>query len=140
MKTEESVKLWKPIKLFEAKAASIVIVNLMDRMLQNLPRLLCVFRIHHDPVLERLYLKVLLPRSTHLLRIRLRLQAQLSVTRTLIRSKSELALNSNPLNSIENEIDTDPKNPSTFGVEFPEVRQRARVVSMRRLGVSEIRV
>lgn len=80
----------KPIKLLEAESASIVIVNLLNRMLQNLPSFLCVFRIHHDPVLERLYLKVLLLLTTH---IRVRFEAQFAVSKTLIQYESELSLN-----------------------------------------------
>lgn len=42
-----------------------MIVNLMDCMLQNLPGLFGVFRIHHNPVLESLYLEIPLLLITH---------------------------------------------------------------------------
>lgn len=57
---------YKPVKLFEAKAAGVVIVNLVNRMLENLPRLLGVFRVNHDPMLKGFNLKVALLLSTHL--------------------------------------------------------------------------
>lgn len=58
-------KSHKPIKLFEAKPASIVIVNFVNRMLQDLPGLLCVLGINHDPMLKGLNLEVPLLLSTH---------------------------------------------------------------------------
>ena len=55
----------KPVKLLKAKAASIMIINLMNCVLQNLPSLISIFRIHHHPMLKRFYLKRLLLLTTH---------------------------------------------------------------------------
>lgn len=56
----------EPVKLFETETTSVVVVYLMNRMFQNVPCLVTIFRIHHDPVLERLYLKIPLLLVTHL--------------------------------------------------------------------------
>lgn len=45
----------QPVKLFKAKATSVVIVYLMNSVFQNLPCLLGVLGIPHGAVLERFY-------------------------------------------------------------------------------------
>ena len=57
----------KPVKLFKAETTGVVVVYLVNCMFENLPGPVGVFRIHHHPVLERLYLKIPLPLVTHLL-------------------------------------------------------------------------
>lgn len=55
----------EPVKLFETETTSIVIVNLTDCMLQNLPGLVGVFWIHHHSVFKSLYLEIPLLLVTH---------------------------------------------------------------------------
>ncbi|KAI5381293.1 hypothetical protein KIW84_UN0669 [Lathyrus oleraceus] len=51
----------KPVKLFKTETASILIIYLMNCMLQNLPSMFSISRIHDNSVLESLNLKIPLP-------------------------------------------------------------------------------
>lgn len=55
-----------PVELLKAEAASIVVVDLMNRILQNLPSLFSVFGVHLHLVFKGLYLEILLLSLIHL--------------------------------------------------------------------------
>lgn len=61
----KKIKDREPVKLFETETASVVVVNLVNRMFENLPCLVGIFGIHQHAVLERLYLEVPLLLVTH---------------------------------------------------------------------------
>ena len=56
----------KPVKLFKTETASILIIYLMNCMLQNLPSMFSISRIHDNSELESLNLKIPLPLVTHI--------------------------------------------------------------------------
>lgn len=55
-----------PVELLKAETASIVVVDLMNRILQNLPSLFSVFGVHLHLVFKGLYLEILLLSLIHL--------------------------------------------------------------------------
>lgn len=59
-----------PVELFKAKAAGVVVVDLVDGVLKHLPCLLGILGVEIHPMLERLDLEVPLPLSAHRWRTR----------------------------------------------------------------------
>lgn len=65
-KQQTATEILSPVELLKAKAASIVVVDLMNGILQNLPSLFGVLRVHLHLVFKWLYLEILLLSLIHL--------------------------------------------------------------------------